>query len=129
MIEQKFQQFKNSVAPEDFNSIEFLKAKAQQIESEDPELSKRILVRATNLTKQKKNTTAKTPANERTPQQPQTLEKTSSNVIVSAKSHDIKQVALDWIKSPFIAFVVLPLCFLPPISFCGRLNDMRVKQG
>lgn len=52
MIEQKFQKFKNSIESKDFNSIEFLSARAEQIESEDPELSKRILVRVNNLKRQ-----------------------------------------------------------------------------
>lgn len=49
--EQKFQAFKKSIKPAEFHSIEFLSAKAQQVESQDPELAKRILVRVVNLKK------------------------------------------------------------------------------
>ncbi len=50
--EQKFQQLRKQLKPQDFNSIEFLSAKAEQIESEDADLAKRILVRVSNLKKQ-----------------------------------------------------------------------------
>lgn len=49
--EQRFQAFKNSVQQQDFDSIQFLVARAEQLESQDPELAKRILVRVTNLKK------------------------------------------------------------------------------
>tara|TARA_Y100001956_G_scaffold5226_1_gene4700 strand:+ start:33234 stop:34619 length:1386 start_codon:yes stop_codon:yes gene_type:complete len=47
--EQKFHAFKREITPEEFNSIEFLCAKAEQVEAQDPALAKRILVRVTNL--------------------------------------------------------------------------------
>ncbi|QIA64464.1 lipopolysaccharide biosynthesis protein [Vibrio astriarenae] len=53
MIEQKFQEFRKSIAPGEFNSIEFLTARAQQLEADDPDLSQRILVRVTNLKREK----------------------------------------------------------------------------
>ncbi|HCG6790854.1 TPA: lipopolysaccharide biosynthesis protein [Vibrio parahaemolyticus] len=49
---QKFQQLKNNLKLEEFNSVEFLTAKAQQIEAEDPKLAERIMVRVANLQKQ-----------------------------------------------------------------------------
>ncbi|OLQ92079.1 lipopolysaccharide biosynthesis protein [Vibrio panuliri] len=51
-VEQRFQALRLTLKPIEFNSIEFLVAKAQQIEAQDPELAKRILVRVTNLKKQ-----------------------------------------------------------------------------
>ncbi|MEZ9657995.1 lipopolysaccharide biosynthesis protein [Vibrio sp. 10N.261.52.F3] len=48
-VEQKFQQLKQSLEPKQFNSIEFLTAKAEQIEAEDSLLAKRILTRVANL--------------------------------------------------------------------------------
>ncbi|MFA0426712.1 lipopolysaccharide biosynthesis protein [Vibrio sp. 10N.222.51.C5] len=51
-IEQKFLAFKQSVKPAEFNSIEFLSAKAQQLEADDAALSARIMVRVVNLKKQ-----------------------------------------------------------------------------
>ncbi|WP_238322351.1 hypothetical protein [Vibrio mexicanus] len=53
--ESKFQEFRNSLKAEQFNSIDFLKAKAEQIESSDPLLAKRILQRVNSLDKQAMN--------------------------------------------------------------------------
>ncbi|WP_318472307.1 lipopolysaccharide biosynthesis protein [Photobacterium leiognathi] len=55
MIEQKFQQFKTSITPEEFNNIEFLTSKAEQMKENDEALAKRILVRVNNLNKQNAN--------------------------------------------------------------------------
>ncbi|MGR5067500.1 lipopolysaccharide biosynthesis protein [Vibrio alfacsensis] len=51
-VEQRFQALRQTLKPAEFTSIEFLVAKAQQIEATDPELAQRILVRVTNLKKQ-----------------------------------------------------------------------------
>ncbi|MCA2458826.1 MULTISPECIES: lipopolysaccharide biosynthesis protein [Vibrio] len=49
---QKFKQLQQDLTQQEFNSIEFLTAKAEQLEASDPELAKRILVRVANLKKQ-----------------------------------------------------------------------------
>lgn len=49
---QKFKQLQQDLTQQEFNSIDFLTAKAEQIEEQDPELAKRILVRVANLKKQ-----------------------------------------------------------------------------
>ncbi|MGR5134645.1 lipopolysaccharide biosynthesis protein [Vibrio alfacsensis] len=51
-VEQRFQVLRQTLKPAEFTSIEFLVAKAEQVEAEDPELSARILVRVANLKKQ-----------------------------------------------------------------------------
>ncbi|GHA39793.1 lipopolysaccharide biosynthesis protein [Photobacterium aphoticum] len=51
-VEQRFQALRQTLTPAEFTCIEFLIAKAEQVEAEDPELSARILVRVANLKKQ-----------------------------------------------------------------------------
>ena len=55
MLEKRFQQFRDSIKPEEFNNIAFLKQKAKDFEESDAELSARILLRVKNLTIQKEN--------------------------------------------------------------------------
>ncbi len=58
MVEEKFKAFRESVTQAEFNSIEFLIAKAEHLEDQDPALAKRILVRVANLKKQRANNKA-----------------------------------------------------------------------
>ncbi len=54
MPEQRFLQLREILKPEEFNSIDFLKEKAEALNDSDPKLSARILVRVRNLQKQRK---------------------------------------------------------------------------
>ncbi|UUM30035.1 lipopolysaccharide biosynthesis protein [Vibrio japonicus] len=54
-VEQRFQQLKKQIKPEQFDSVEWLMAKAEQIEADDAALAKRILVRVANLKKHQAN--------------------------------------------------------------------------
>ncbi|MBF9001200.1 lipopolysaccharide biosynthesis protein [Vibrio sp. NFV-1] len=49
MIEKKFEEFRDSITKEEFNNIDFLKIKVDELEFLDPELSKRINIRVKNL--------------------------------------------------------------------------------
>ncbi len=109
MVEQKFKQFRQSVKAEEFNSIEFLVAKAEQLEASDPELSKRILVRVENL-KRQRNTSGNSIKSEAhagaQPQKKQTLASTSvSNGPDNSSTSTIIQILK---RSPFAICVLLP---------------------
>jgi len=49
MPEQRFIKLRDTLKPEEFNSISFLKEKAKKLEVSDPKLSARILMRVKNL--------------------------------------------------------------------------------
>ena len=51
MTEQRFKVLKNSLKPEQFNNIDLLTKKAEELAKTDPDLSARILVRVNNLKK------------------------------------------------------------------------------
>ncbi|MGR5340800.1 lipopolysaccharide biosynthesis protein [Vibrio astriarenae] len=131
MIEEKFKQFRESIAPAQFNSIEFLTARAEQLEAEDLELSKRILVRVNNLKRQQqkkaqeaKSKELKTQEGKR--QESKALEKQAplkapakpnkneqqpaGNALVGKLRHYAAQVPLlrHAKNSPFVSLVVLP---------------------
>lgn len=53
MIEKKFQQFRKSITPQQFNNLDFLNSQADKFEADDPALAKRIRLRIQNLKKQK----------------------------------------------------------------------------
>tara|TARA_R110001583_G_scaffold17482_2_gene70636 strand:+ start:68 stop:1438 length:1371 start_codon:yes stop_codon:yes gene_type:complete len=109
MPEQRFLQLRDSLKPEEFNSIEFLKQKAEQLKDSDKALSDRILVRVRNLENQKK---AKPSA---ITSQPSEKEKTDK-LLISKESSDLKldKLTADSRKlravvlSPFIWLVILP---------------------
>ena len=58
MLEKRFNEFKKSIKPIEFNSVEFLQNKAESLKASDPELSARILIRVQNLQKNKQIATA-----------------------------------------------------------------------
>nr|WP_086941022.1 lipopolysaccharide biosynthesis protein [Thaumasiovibrio occultus] len=99
--ELRFQQFKNEISEDQFSSIEFLMAKAEQIEATDPELSARILVRVNNLRKQQATISRRLENNsvEKNPQHKQNLSKTSSNVV-----QKVSRLG----TMPFVWLVLLP---------------------
>ncbi len=106
MVEQKFQQFRKTIKPQEFNSIEFLAAKAEQLEKDDPDLSKRILVRVDNLRRQTKKSevlpeqVTSADANEDKPTLVADIQKNAVNSRISR-----------FFKTPVIVFVVLPTLF------------------
>ncbi|MGF1721662.1 lipopolysaccharide biosynthesis protein [Vibrio kyushuensis] len=128
MIEQKYTDFKKSLSKEELNNIDFLVAKAEQVEAADPELSTQILKQVKALrdassknqlrTIDKKSNALPTPissknvimrAAEKTPKlirffirSPRLFAKRSVEVISQQAT-----IAL-LVKSPFVALVVLP---------------------
>lgn len=102
--EQKFQQLKKLLKPEEFNSIEFLTAKAEQVEAEDADLAKRILVRVKNLKKQVNTNSTKALAH------PENSEKKSD----ASSNEDNPKNWLDKShigalrKASFLSLVILP---------------------
>ncbi|MZI96101.1 lipopolysaccharide biosynthesis protein [Vibrio sp. CAIM 722] len=48
-VENKFKEFRNSVTSQEFNDVDFLNKKAEELKDVDPQLSRRILVRVNNL--------------------------------------------------------------------------------
>lgn len=131
MIEEKFKQFRESIAPTQFNSIEFLTARAEQLEAEDLELSKRILVRVSNLKQQQQKKAQEEKAKQESKNQelkkqdskvldkqaPLEVEKTGKNQ-QQAVSRSLVTKLLDYAlqvpllrrakNSPFVSLVVLP---------------------
>lgn len=93
--EQRFQQLKQALSAEEFDSIEFLTAKAEQIEAKDSELSARILVRVANLKRQQANAAPLSP-------------KAHAKVNKSKEKPTFKQLVLRYKTSPFIWLVILP---------------------
>ncbi|OIQ25365.1 lipopolysaccharide biosynthesis protein [uncultured Vibrio sp.] len=127
MIEKKFLEFKKSASNVELNDIDFLVAKAEQLEASEPELSKKILIEVNNLKAEKKGVQKKSPnANEVT--HPLLKEdQISKRVIVKTKKtvqfffHSPQKFARRFVEkvtqlriakalfqSPFITLVVLP---------------------
>ncbi|MGR5269844.1 lipopolysaccharide biosynthesis protein [Vibrio astriarenae] len=113
MSEEKFQQFRKTITPKQFNDIDFLTKRAQQLEPEDPILSKRILVRVRNLKAQEQSK----PANEAMkPKEPKAPNKQTPETTKTAKEAARSDKKADknnrlWSKlqkSPFLSLVVLP---------------------
>ena len=97
MIEEKFQQFRQTVTSEEFNSIEFLKNKADELKHTDLALSKRILMRVENLKKQSSS-------------ENQAKVNSRKNAAVTADTkgeiiHFLSQLR----TQPFVLFVVIPV--------------------
>ncbi|MGF1697509.1 lipopolysaccharide biosynthesis protein [Vibrio lamellibrachiae] len=129
MTEQKFQEFKKSLSQPEFNNIDFLVAKAEQIEESDPELSARILVRVRNLkkarvVKQKEEQTTEPSSKTKDPVTPIKVDEAKLKVAQQesvklerlpnsiAKQCVNKATNSKWaqylIQSPFISLVVIP---------------------
>ncbi|WP_264874463.1 lipopolysaccharide biosynthesis protein [Vibrio agarivorans] len=110
MSEEKFQQFRKTITPKQFHDIDFLTRKAQQLEPEDPILSKRILVRVRNLKAQEQSK----PANEAIkPKEPKAPNKQTPEATKKA-AHSDREIGKNnrlWSKlrkSPFLSLVILP---------------------
>ncbi|WP_022942917.1 LPS biosynthesis protein [Psychromonas hadalis] len=98
MPEQRFIQLRNTLKAEDFNSVEFLKQKAQQLKASDTKLSERILVRVKNLEKQKNQLIEKCEGEK-------TKKPTSLQTV---KPSNVKTRLQSLKQSNFMWFVVLP---------------------
>jgi capsular polysaccharide transport system permease protein len=118
MIEKKFQQFRKSITPQQFNNLDFLNSQADKFEADDPALAKRIRLRIQNLKKQK----------QQVPPHPQVKPESSAEKTepVSTSNKNTPEVSSEgntlqsnwwqsgqgvWKKlktSPFLALVVLP---------------------
>ncbi|WBA17137.1 lipopolysaccharide biosynthesis protein [Salinivibrio kushneri] len=117
--EQKFQQLRTDLTRDQFNSIDFLTAKAEQLEASDPALSKRILVRVTNLKKQRqqpKQSEAKQPPQKTAPPTKTTTQHKVNNSLnnTDKQYQHAPQIAVwqHWLnalkKSHFFLLVVIP---------------------
>ncbi|WP_413694116.1 lipopolysaccharide biosynthesis protein [Psychromonas sp. KJ10-2] len=93
MLDKRFNEFKNSITPAEFNHVEFLQKKAESLRATDPELSDRILVRVNNLKSQIKKQSQ--------PKQHSPVQKTKATAKPQSKLAKLK-------RSPFLACVVLP---------------------
>ncbi|WP_413701728.1 lipopolysaccharide biosynthesis protein [Psychromonas sp. KJ10-10] len=102
MLGQRFSQLKNTLKPEEFNSIDFLKQKAEELKHSDKELSDRVLVRVKNLQNQKRE---KSSAGSSQLSVKETKNKNKQNV----KVNEIQKGKLKAIiTSPFMLLVILP---------------------
>ncbi|MGF1774972.1 lipopolysaccharide biosynthesis protein [Vibrio wakamikoensis] len=137
MIEKRFNEFRVSVKPSEFNDIDFLLNEAKQLDADDPQLANRIRLRVKNLKVKQQSTpndsvTAATvqtsavkSATLRTPSKPiennQASETTASNGATKAPStateadskapqwYDFAKPLIEWIsRRPFVALVVIP---------------------
>ncbi|WP_409438902.1 lipopolysaccharide biosynthesis protein [Psychromonas sp. GE-S-Ul-11] len=100
MLEKRFNEFKSSIKPSEFNNIEFLQSKAKELKEADAELSDRILIRVNNL-QQKQTATA---------QQPKVA-------VQKNKGSKNKSVVAKLKRSPFLACVVLPTLIFAAYQF------------
>ena len=94
MLEKRFNEFKKSIKPIEFNSVEFLQNKAESLKASDPELSARILIRVQNLQKNK--------------QKAQPLQKPNAPVKKVKEVANSKSILDKLKRSPFLVCVVLP---------------------
>ncbi|MEW6995929.1 lipopolysaccharide biosynthesis protein [Colwelliaceae bacterium MEBiC 14330] len=101
MLEKKFQQFRDSIKPDEFNNIAFLKQKARDVEESDAELSARILLRVKNLRIQKAN---------QSPLRKFISAKLPTNVkkLIKQAINLVKDFYKNLKKSSFAQFVLLP---------------------
>jgi len=95
MLEKRFIEFKNSIKPVEFNSIEFLQEKAESLKASDPELSTRILVRVRNLKKAAQ-------------QKAEPTQQNNNSVKKSKPSVNSELIFAKFKRSTFLLCVVLP---------------------
>lgn len=126
MLEQRFQQFKDSLSTAEFDSVSFLTDKAQAIETGDPELSERIFVRVKRL-KRKLAKSKKNKADKESVVQPKATLKPIKQRPSEAQSNDSSVAGFTFPNfftflgecnqqltpklaqiSPFMAFVLIP---------------------
>ncbi|MEG3755784.1 lipopolysaccharide biosynthesis protein [Psychromonas arctica] len=93
MLEKRFNEFKDSIKPAEFNNIEFLQKKAESLKAADSELSDRILIRVRNLKAQVKK--------QEQSKQSAPVQKTKATAKLQSKWDKVK-------RSPFLVFVMLP---------------------
>lgn len=104
MIEKKFQKFKESITPQQFSDVRFLKAKAKELEKKEKGLSNRILVRVNQLENQSKVAKEQALNTSVEKNEIKTLlkesDKTPSSILDNAKAW--------FVKSPFVFCVLIP---------------------
>ena len=106
MVEQRFNQLRKSLKPEEFDSIEFLKKKAESLKTEDPQLSARILVRVSNLNKKQKKLSAVSRQSLENKNSSAPLVKPQQNKSLPPKTKSSKLKA--FCSSPFFLCVIIP---------------------
>jgi len=113
MPEQRFQELRNTLKTEEFNSVEFLQQKAKELAESDPKLSARIKVRVKNLnSKQSKAKSSKVVELAALSAKPKSESKESNKILTSAKQYvespAFKKLIKSLKQSSFMWFVVLP---------------------
>ena len=95
MLEKRFNEFKDSIKPAEFNNVEFLQSKAKELKTTDTELAERILVRVQKLQQKEKN-------------KPAVTEQKSKPITQKNKVTNNKSIVANLKRSPFLVCVVLP---------------------
>lgn len=104
MIEEKFQQFKRSTSPQQFNDIRFLEKKVKELEQKDKGLSNRILVRVEELKKQEK-------VSQEEKQSSQIIEKKEEDKKGVANQEKVSTFLSKIYQYPFLSLVIIPTLF------------------
>lgn len=104
MIEEKFQQFKRSTSPQQFNDIRFLEKKVKELEQKDKGLSNRILVRVEELKKQEK-------VSKEEKQSSQIIEKKEEDKKGVANQEKVSTFLSKIYQYPFLSLVIIPTLF------------------
>ena len=132
MIEQRFKALKNSLKPEEFNSVDFLKNKAEELASADPDLSARILMRVQRLESSRKKAVNNKDTTTSSPQ------KTSnSDTPVTAKGKQLTSFKKElpskmWSKllalTPFMLFVIIPVLIFSAYQLLWATNRFESQS-
>ncbi|MEL0660270.1 lipopolysaccharide biosynthesis protein [Psychromonas arctica] len=106
MTEQRFKVLKNSLKPEQFNNIDFLTKKTEELAKTDPDLSARILARVNNLKKQQAKVRSNAKVNP-----PKNTHKEMQGSKNSKQNTPTEKGVLAKVLNlpPFILFVILPV--------------------
>lgn len=113
-LEERFQEFKEKQAAEDFQDIAFLEKQAELIRPQDAALADRILVRVNNLNKQADKKRAQGSSDKNSPPKKATTSDKQKDLGLNAKSGSA-QKPRTWqqrlqakTKTPFVLFVLVP---------------------
>lgn len=122
MTEQRFKALQKSLKPEEFNNIDFLKNKAEELASSDPELSARLLIRIRNLQKgpmqatNNKDIASDSPKSSSNNNRPETKE--------TKQKKSLKKTILSRLLtlSPFMIFVIIPVLIFSAYQLLWATN-------
>jgi len=121
MPEQRFKALQKSLKPEEFNSVEFLTKKADELKTSDPQLSERVLVRANKL----KAKQAKTDSDiESDASQNKNTNKKVNPKKSNKQKTPVKKGLLGKLLNlpPFILFVIIPVLIFSAYQLLWATN-------